>query len=88
MNPRYVLRIEGLAIFAAATAAYFLLNGPAWLYLLLFFAPDLSMVGYVANPASGAGHTTRYTLTYSRSRCWASESGKPSRWLRSLQRSG
>ncbi len=54
MNPRYLLRIEGITVFAAATTTYYLLDGPLWFYLLLFFAPDLGMVGYVSNPRVGS----------------------------------
>jgi hypothetical protein len=54
MNPRHILRVEGVAIFVAATVVYYLLNGPFWLYLLLFFAPDLGMLGYLVNPRIGS----------------------------------
>lgn len=54
MNPRHLLRIEGVAIFGVATATYLLLGGPAWLYLLFFFVPDLGMLGYIANSNTGS----------------------------------
>jgi hypothetical protein len=54
MNPRLLLRAEGLATFGVATAAYFWLGGPFWLFLLLALAPDLSMVGYLASPGVGS----------------------------------
>ncbi|SDE71469.1 DUF4260 domain-containing protein [Halorientalis regularis] len=54
MDPRPILRAEGVAIFGVATAAYFWLGGPLWLFLLLALAPDLAMVGYLASPASGS----------------------------------
>lgn len=54
MNPRSILRVEGIAVFAAASAAYFLLDGPLWLYAVLFFVPDLGMIGYVASPRVGS----------------------------------
>lgn len=62
MNPRLLLRAEGLAVFAGSTAAYFALDGSPWLFLLLLFAPDLSMAGYLAGPRVGSrlynlGHT-------------------------------
>ncbi|MFC7228421.1 DUF4260 domain-containing protein [Salinirubellus salinus] len=53
-GPATLLRLEGVAAFAAATAAYYLLGGPLWLYLLLALAPDLSMLGYVAGPRVGS----------------------------------
>jgi hypothetical protein len=63
MNPRPILRAEGVAVFAAASAAYFLLDGPLWLYAVLFFAPDLGMVGYAVNPRVGS-HTYNLVHTY------------------------
>jgi hypothetical protein len=54
MNPRTLLRLEGLAAFSAATAAYFALDGSPWLFLLLVLAPDLSMLGYLAGPNVGS----------------------------------
>lgn len=54
MEPRYFLRIEGLAVFVAALAAYFALDGPLWLLLVLALAPDLSAVGYLAGPRVGS----------------------------------
>lgn len=54
MTPRTLLRIEGVAVLAAATAAYYALGGPLWLYAVLFFAPDLGMVGYLATPRVGS----------------------------------
>lgn len=54
MLPVTWLRIEGLAAFAAALAAYFALGG-GWVFLLLLFlAPDLSMVGYLGGRRIGA----------------------------------
>jgi hypothetical protein len=62
MHPRLFLRLEGVAVFGAATAAFVWLDGPLWLYLVLALAPDLSMLGYLAGPARGStiynvGHT-------------------------------
>lgn len=41
-----------------ALAIYFLsahtLGLPAWLWVILFFAPDVSMLGYLANAKTGA----------------------------------
>lgn len=54
MNPRALLRIEGLAVFIAALAVYFSLDGPLWLLAVLALAPDLSMAGYLAGPAIGS----------------------------------
>jgi Domain of unknown function (DUF4260) len=52
--PSLLLRLEGLAVLAAALALYFD-SGFGWLLLLvLFLAPDVSMLGYVGGPAVGA----------------------------------
>jgi hypothetical protein len=52
--PRTLLHLEGAALFVAATAAYFHLGHPWWLYLLLLIAPDLSLLGMLAGPRVGA----------------------------------
>lgn len=65
MKPRTFLRVEGLAALGVALGAYFTLNGPIWLLVILGLAPDLSMIGYLAGPRLGSlsyniAHT--YTL--------------------------
>lgn len=54
MNPKSILRLEGLAVFTAATAAYFLLGAPIWLFVLLALAPDIGMLGYLAGSGFGS----------------------------------
>ncbi|QKY20974.1 DUF4260 domain-containing protein [Halolamina sp. CBA1230] len=54
MEPRTVLRLEGVAVFLAATAAYFAVDGPLWLFLVLALAPDLSILGYLAGVRLGS----------------------------------
>ena len=54
MPPRRLLRVEGLALFALATGAYYLADGSWVLFLVLFLAPDLSAVGYLASPRVGS----------------------------------
>ena len=49
-----LLRLEGLVLFAGMTALYALWAGPWWLYAVLFFAPDLSFMAYLAGPKIGA----------------------------------
>jgi len=49
-----LLRLEGLALFLAATAVFGRLHGSWWTYFLLFLAPDLSFVAYLAGPKPGA----------------------------------
>lgn len=54
MQPRNLLRLEGLALLVVATGAYFA-SGFGWvLFLVLILAPDLSMLGYLANPRVGS----------------------------------
>lgn len=48
------LRLEGLALLMAATIAYHALDGSWWFYALLFFAPDVAFLGYLAGPRFGA----------------------------------
>ncbi|MCD8739010.1 DUF4260 domain-containing protein [Mucilaginibacter roseus] len=52
----FTIKIEEAAI--TAVAIYFLskfnLGLPAWLWALLFFSPDLSMLGYLVNSRTGA----------------------------------
>ncbi|MCB5174014.1 DUF4260 domain-containing protein [Microvirga lenta] len=52
--PRVFLRAEGVALLAAATAAYGLTGLSWWLYAILFFAPDASFAAYGAGPRLGA----------------------------------
>lgn len=50
----WLLRAEALAVFAASTALFFLSGGELWVFAILFFAPDLSLVGYAAGKKEGA----------------------------------
>ncbi|WP_410055024.1 DUF4260 domain-containing protein [Microvirga sp. Mcv34] len=52
--PRLLLRLEGLALFVLATAAFAHLGLSWWLYAVLFFVPDLSFAAYTAGPRTGA----------------------------------
>lgn len=52
-HPMTLLRVEGLAVFAASVTAYLYLGGQ-WGYLLLGFLADLSFVGYAVSPRVGA----------------------------------
>ena len=51
---RTLLRLEGLALFAGMTLLYAAWGGSWWLYAILFLAPDLSFLGYLAGPRAGA----------------------------------
>ncbi|MCC6947091.1 MAG: DUF4260 domain-containing protein [Bradyrhizobiaceae bacterium] len=53
-QPRLILRLEGAALFAAALYAYWLTGTSWWLFVILFFAPDLSFAAYLVNPRIGA----------------------------------
>jgi hypothetical protein len=53
-GPRLLLRLEGAGLFALATLAYGS-AGMDWVfYLVLFLAPDLSFLAYLAGPWTGA----------------------------------
>ena len=49
-----LLRLEGLAVFAAAVAAYAQFGAGWGWFALLFLAPDLSFLAYLAGPRAGA----------------------------------
>lgn len=51
---RATLRLEGLALFTAATGIYAATHTSWWLYLTLFFLPDISFLAYLLNPRLGA----------------------------------
>jgi len=51
---RTLLRLEGLTLFAAMTLLYALWGGSWWIYFVLFLAPDLGFLGYLAGPKVGA----------------------------------
>jgi hypothetical protein len=48
------LRLEGGVALVLAVAAYRLLGASGWMFAWLFLAPDLSMLGYLANRRVGA----------------------------------
>jgi hypothetical protein len=49
-----LLRLEGLALFAAMVALYALWGGSWWTFAILFLLPDLSFAAYLAGPGTGA----------------------------------
>jgi Domain of unknown function (DUF4260) len=49
-----LIRLEGLALFAGMTLLYGFWGGPWWLYAVLFLAPDLAFLAYLAGPKIGA----------------------------------
>jgi hypothetical protein len=50
-----VLRLEGLALALVCVAIYANLGESWWLFAALILVPDLSMLGYLAGPLTGAG---------------------------------
>jgi peptidoglycan biosynthesis protein MviN/MurJ (putative lipid II flippase) len=51
---RLYLQLEGLVALVAATVLYYSQHFNWWFYGLLFFAPDLFMLGYIVNRQIGA----------------------------------
>ena len=51
---RTLLRLEGLTLFAGMTLLYAVWDGSWWVYAILFLAPDLSFLAYLAGPRLGA----------------------------------
>jgi Domain of unknown function (DUF4260) len=54
VRPALLLRIEEAFLLAAAVLLYAHLRCSWLLFAVLFFAPDLFMLGYLANPRVGA----------------------------------
>jgi Domain of unknown function (DUF4260) len=53
-TPRALLRIEGACIFMIAIVLYWRLGESWWLFAILFLAPDLAFLGYLAGARAGA----------------------------------
>ena len=53
-RPTTLLRLEGLALLAVGLAVYAHLQGSWILFAVLILAPDLSMLGYLGGPRTGA----------------------------------
>jgi len=51
---RVWLRAEGLLVLVLSMTIYGWLGSHWWLFAVLFFAPDLSLLGYLAGPKIGA----------------------------------
>jgi Domain of unknown function (DUF4260) len=52
--PRIVLRVEGAALLLIAVTLYARVGASWWLFAILFLAPDLSFLGYLGGPRTGA----------------------------------
>ena len=53
-QPRWLLHVEGAALFGVVLVAWARSGGPWWLFVLLLLAPDLSALGYLVNVRVGA----------------------------------
>lgn len=53
-RPRWILHLEGAAVLIASLFLYARGHFPWWLFAVLFLAPDLFMLGYLANAKVGA----------------------------------
>ena len=51
---RVLLRLEGLTLFAGMVFLYAIWGGSWWVFVMLFLAPDLSFLAYLAGPKTGA----------------------------------
>jgi Domain of unknown function (DUF4260) len=49
-----VLQAEGLALLIGGVMAYHWLGNSWWMFVVLFFVPDLSFLAYVLGPRPGA----------------------------------
>lgn len=53
-SPSWLLRLEGAVVFIIALVLYSRLESGWWLFVVLLFVPDVSMVGYAVNTRLGA----------------------------------
>jgi hypothetical protein len=53
-SPRLVLHLEGAVVFVASVLAYWQIGGNWLLFVVLWLAPDLGMLGYLAGSVTGA----------------------------------
>lgn len=59
--PRVLLRIEGVVLLAVSVFMYARYGEEWWLFALVFLAPDIGMLGYLADSRVGA---TTYNLLH------------------------
>jgi uncharacterized protein DUF4260 len=63
-KPRWILHLEGLAIFAVALCFYRAGHYPGWLFAALFLVPDGSMMGFLKDAKWGSAiYNLVHTLT-------------------------
>lgn len=53
-SPRFLLQFEGALLLGASVLFFARLDANWILFALLFFVPDISIAGYLVNPAFGA----------------------------------
>lgn len=53
-GPNTLLRLEGLAVLLGSVSLFHHLGGHWSVFAMLFFAPDLSMLGYISNVRFGS----------------------------------
>ena len=61
LGPGLALRLEGIAVLAGAVVLFSATDASWWLFGLLFFAPDVGLLGYLAGTRTGA---LTYNLTH------------------------
>lgn len=62
-GPRLVLRAEGAALFIVACVLFDRVAETWWLFAFLFLLPDLSFLGYLGGPRTGAiAYNVAHTL--------------------------
>jgi hypothetical protein len=61
LDPGVALRLEGVAVLAGAVALFSVTDVSWWLFGLLFLAPDIGLLGYLAGARTGA---STYNLTH------------------------
>ena len=76
--PALLLRLEGIALFGAVLFLYGQQGGNWLLFLLLFLAPDVGMVGYLVNTRVGAlvynaAHSTMAPLLLAAGGLWLAQ---------------
>ena len=62
--PGTLLRLEGAALFAAAIALYVDQGFSALAFVLLILAPDVSLLGYLANERQSQDDTRDWIMTW------------------------
>jgi hypothetical protein len=62
-GPRVLLRAEGAALFIVACVLFDRVADTWWLFAILFLVPDLSFLGYLGGPRTGAvAYNAAHTL--------------------------